>query len=343
MTRKALYISNFKKTLILILFIAAFASASVGVGEFYESIAAKNKVNLWSEQRFSDFYALERNSIDIAFLGSSHSYCTFDPEKLEDTLGMTCYQLGMPGQLPDATYYTLLELLNYQNPKCVVVELYWELTDKEFDMKQAEALFRALKNEELQKDYFKNVVPPGEKLSYMIKPVRYQRDVFAWAETRFWSVAEEKLGVKRRVPEGVEYYRSKGYIYCDYVMGEDEYVKISNEKGLDGAQWRIAGAQEKYLRMIAELCGERRIKLAFVTAPVSNVYLSGVERYDAIYDAARSLADECGAPYLDFNQVNAQKNVFEDKRFRDARHLNDSGSTVACAYFAEWLKNILVE
>ena len=52
-------------------------------GKKYKTAAEKNTVNAFTEQRFDEFYKQPENSIDMVFIGSSHSYCTFDPEIIE--------------------------------------------------------------------------------------------------------------------------------------------------------------------------------------------------------------------------------------------------------------------
>ena len=67
-------------------------------GSLYKSAADKNVINAFTKQRFDDFYALEENSLDMVFLGSSHSYCTFDPEIIDSGLNLNSFQMGTPLQ-----------------------------------------------------------------------------------------------------------------------------------------------------------------------------------------------------------------------------------------------------
>ena len=101
-----------------------------------------------TRRNLSGFYACRKNSLDVVFLGSSHSYCTFDPEIFDAQLGTSSFQMGMPLQHMDTTYYTFLEVLNYQHPKCVVLEVYWDMLDDDFELTQAGYLFQVMKNEQ---------------------------------------------------------------------------------------------------------------------------------------------------------------------------------------------------
>ena len=250
-----LFTSNFKKNLIYvlkgILFLFALNPMIFVVGNKYSAASTENQINNYNESRWNEFYELPKNSLDMVFLGSSHSYCTFDPENFDSVLGTSSYQLGMPLQHMDSTYFTLLEVLNYQKPKKVIVEVYWDMLDDEFELTQAGYLFQVLRNTELEKQYIKEVFPLSQKLMYDTDIFRYQADYFAYRNSKFKKSLESKYGVytpATEKQEGVEKYRSKGYTYCNYNMLPDEMDKTNQFKGLDGKDWNINEIQKKYLQ-----------------------------------------------------------------------------------------------
>ena len=65
------------------LFIICLIPVIYGIGKEYSSASTENLINTYNEKRWAEFYELEKNSIDMVFLGSSHSYCTFDPDIFE--------------------------------------------------------------------------------------------------------------------------------------------------------------------------------------------------------------------------------------------------------------------
>ena len=152
------FISNFKTILKLVIFLIIVGVAFNKIGAKYKAAADKNIINAFTQQRYNEFYEQEPNSIDMVFIGSSHSYCTFDPEIIDPILGTSSWQLGTPLQHYDTSYYVLKEVLNYQKPKKVVLELYWDILKDEFEMKQANTFFEVLKNQSLKDEYIKNVL-----------------------------------------------------------------------------------------------------------------------------------------------------------------------------------------
>ncbi len=311
------------------------------IGNAYETASKKNKINMWSKQRFVDFYNSDKNSIDMLFIGSSHSYCTFDPLVVDEKLLLNTYQLGMPEQYPDTSYYTLLEALNYQKPKKVVMEIFFGVMDKDFNYKQADLLFQVMENNKLRLDYVKNVFPANEKAKYLIPAIRFQTDFIQWANNALTKIINDKFKLRKnretenKVIAGEEYYRSKGFIYCDYVMSEEEQKKVG---GFNGEKWNISNVQKKYLEKIMELCKQNDIELIWVTAPISYAALEKTVSYNKIHNTIKAIADENNICYLDFNTLYPNIKIFEDDDFRDASHLNYNGAVIASEYFSNWLE-----
>ena len=69
-----------------------------------------------------NFYEMERDSVDVLFLGSSHAMASFIPQDLYDQYGIRSYNLGTPEQSLLISYYWLKEALQYQHPSVVVLE-----------------------------------------------------------------------------------------------------------------------------------------------------------------------------------------------------------------------------
>ena len=337
-----LFTSNFKKNIIYvlkgILFFCALVPMIFVVGNKYSAASTENQINNYNESRWNEFYDLPKNSLDMVFLGSSHSYCTFDPENFDSVLGTSSYQLGMPLQHMDSTYFTLLEVLNYQKPKKVVVEVYWDMLDDEFELTQAGYLFQVLRNTELEKQYIKEVFPLSQKLMYDTDIFRYQADYFAYRNSKFKKSLEFKYGVytpATEKQEGVKKYRSKGYTYCNYNMLPDEMDKTNQFKGLDGKDWKINETQKKYLQKLIDTCKERGIEVIMTTAPIAPVSYDYISNYECIHDVFQKIADENNLTYLDFNLVNAKEHILTNDNFRDDAHLNDSGVKIVDKYMID--------
>ena len=334
-------ISNFKRWGGLALFALLVVLGVSAGGRAYQNAAAQNTINAFTAQRYRDFYDLPEGDVDLLFLGSSHSYCTFDPANFP---GWSAYQLGTPLQHPDTSYYALRDALEHQSPRVVVQEVYWDMLDDDFDLKQVGSFFEVLENEPLRREYIQKVFPLAEKAKYRIAAIRFQSDYFAYASAQLQKELGERFGVEKPAAaagNGVEYYLARGYVYCDTVMPPAEYDETNQFKGMEGKSFAIAASQKKYLTQLAELCAERGIALVFVTAPIAPVSLDYIADYDAIHQQVAALAAELNVPYLDYNQLSLglQNNV----HFRDDAHLNDTGVKAVDEHFSAWLSATLQE
>lgn len=336
---------NLKGLIKIIAFIALLIPVVHFIGNKYSQASTENIINSFNEKRFEEFYALEENSLNTVFLGSSHSYCTFDPLIFKEKLGISAYQMGMPLQHMDSTYYTLKEVLNYQKPKNVILEVYWDMLDDDFELKQATMLFQVLKNKDLEKEYIKEVFPAGEKVKYNNDIFRFQADYFAFKNNEYKTKIENKFSVKLKAEEkqtGTEEYRSLGYTYCDYHMLKAEYDKTNQFKGFDGKSWTESSKQMKYLNKIIELCKKKDINLILVTAPIANVSFDYIENYDIIHNRINEIAGKNNLLYYDYNLINQEEKLLTNNNFRDDAHLNHSGVEIVDNNFIEKIKDKLV-
>lgn len=340
-----LYISNFKtnikfliKVFIFILFLIPMI---IFIGKKYSVASTENIINKFNQKRFEDFYTLEENTLDMIFLGSSHSYCTFNPEIFDASLDTNSFQLGMPLQHPDSTYYTLKEVLNYQKPKVVVMEIYFDLLQNDFELNQVKTLFQVLNNKDLKKEYINEDFPLSEKIKYKTNILKYQADYFAYKGNEYNNKIKNKFNVKDRETKkqkGIEEYASKGYVYCNYSMLEDEYDKTNQFKNLNGKDFKFSSKQKEFLLKIINLCKENNIELVFVTAPIANISLDYIKNYDLINKQIENFAKENNIFYVDYNLINKEKNLLTNNNFRDDAHLNDSGVQIVSHHFVNILK-----
>ena len=83
------------------------------MGYQYEDIASKTIV--LNEEK--------KNSIDVAFLGDSQGWATYDPMQFYTDHGFTSYNACTPGQFPYDAYAMLKNVFHKQKPKLVVMDV----------------------------------------------------------------------------------------------------------------------------------------------------------------------------------------------------------------------------
>ena len=312
-------------------------------GKLYEDKQIIQKVNTWNAKRFEELYALPKDSLDVVFIGSSHSYCTFEPDFFDRHLGTVSHQMGMPLQHADGSYFTLVEVFNYQKPKMVVMELYWDMLDSEYEPSQLDSLFAAMDNEELKLRFMQEVLPLSVSLKSLLPFINFQRDFFMESSNEMKKFIEETYGVteEKEVFTYDEYYDKKGYIYTNKQMAESEFGSTNQYNSFDGKSWTMHPTQQKYLDKIIALCRENGAELIFVTAPVAITSFERIKNYDFVHQAINSFAAKREINYYDYNLINHSLNLVSDDNFQDDAHLNHSGVEIINLHFLDILEGYL--
>ena len=260
---------------------------------------------------WNGFYSLPHNSVDVVFLGNSHSLNGFQPKIVNDLLHINSYSIGVPGENVFITYYELREILKTQKPKMIVLESFTvNLTDL--------------------------IIPPvifhftdaslwnGNKLNVLnrfLNPNNWYTAFAVMHQSIDWNhpaKAIEKNNsldlnpfVVKKIDPDLGYSRAQG------IIASDDY-----EKAFQVAEANSGYSLEEnldYLQRIVELCNKENIKLAFVTIPPIKIY-GETFKYYVPFDAEQ-YASQHQMDYLKFDTSD-----FSDLQFNDPGHVNDFGS-----------------
>lgn len=338
--------NNLKFILRIVIYLAIMFPIYLYTSKLYAEATTYNIANAPVRQRYDEFFSLDNNTLDMVFIGSSHSYCTFDPEVFDEKLGTSSFQLGTPTQHPNATYFLLREIFEKQSPKVVVMELYWDLLKNDFNSTQNSFFFdainfEALNYDELKQEYINTTFPLNEKVKYVIEPIKYQQDYFLYKSSKLEDSFYYRFGVTKKVNpprEGIEKYNSKGYVYSEYLMLESEFNTTNQFRNLDGKSLEFSNTQKYYLDLIVELVEENNAEIIFVTAPVAPVSLEFIKNYDDINNTVFENIKEYNKPYIDYNIEYLENRLpVTHDNFQDDAHLNTSGAIIVSELFIDYL------
>lgn len=325
----------------LILFMIILYIVLNKIGQYYERLSGENKISTDYKKAWNEFYKLEPNTLDLIFIGSSHSYCSFSPEIMDDETGSNSFNFGSPLQHPDSSYYILKEVLKYHKPKVMVYEIYWDMIKDDFELKQADTVITAIDRKQFETDFTKNVFPLNELIKYRLKPIRFQQDVFNYWNKQIKENIESKLPMEKDQEnniKGVSYHKYRGFIYSDIIIPESEYYETNQFVGFNGANWSFSQIQKSYIEKMVLLCRKEGIQPIFITAPIANISMEYIDNYDIIHEKISKFSKELNVPYRDYNMINMENNLFINENFRDDAHLNFSGVEILMQDFIKWYK-----
>lgn len=257
------------------------------------------------------FYRLDRNSVDVLFLGSSHCYCSVDVANLWENHGIAAYSLAISGQDLASSYYWLVEALKTQKPKVIFLESY-SATTHGYAVRGN--LYRNLLSYQPSQNFLRAIRSIAEK---------EERKDFAlkWPilHTRYRELQREDFLRERPVYMGYE------------VSFRTQPVGLRNYNGEETLP--IGEEEEEWLRRIMSLAKEENIQLCFFLAPVAEEeYRLKMHKY------VQDLAESNGVPFLNFVQLQEELELDANTDFIDMAHTNHYGAQKVTGYLGAWLK-----
>lgn len=270
--------------------------------------------------RWSMFYRLPKNSIDVVFMGNSHNFSTFQPQIIDNIIPVNSYVVGVPGENTFVTYYELKELLRYQHPKVVVLESFATNVTGSEDM-----------------GYIYEFLDPGR------------------FDINRYMVAKEFLGLENafsifpalrtRIYWNPLSHYTSNFVYHAFEeknfaitkdMGANPKENIISQTDYSGGlkeSWinSISTSAENlaYLQKIYDLCKAEGIQLIITSVPV----ISQVPELTSEIDKFTS---ENNIPYFTYEQ-----SQFNHLHFANTTHVSIFGSVIISVEIAQKLANYL--
>ena len=264
------------------------------------------------------FGKTERYTVDTIFIGNSHQFCSVDVNLLNREYGWNSILLTSRSQNLKLSYYAILEALEFQRPKTIVLETCAAVDcGEEPDTLAKTSFFDYMPNSSRTKwDAVKAV---GDS------PIWYYYPVTAlhsnWGDVR---LRDFKLIPKLPVGER--------YVYT-----------IPNCTPLE--KWEVIPSEQnaplreesvRWLQKIADICRENDLELILYTAPYQTS-----DQDQAEYNAIADFAEENGLRYLNLMYDMDAMGLDFSTDFMDPGHLNMLGQEKLTRYFAEQLEEIL--
>ncbi|MEA5026108.1 MAG: hypothetical protein VB012_00460 [Erysipelotrichaceae bacterium] len=311
---------------VMILIMLLFPSLSffgnllaVSVGE-NQTYASNNNV----------FYNLKKESTEVLFLGSSAIGYGVSPITLWHETGVSSVLRWTGYQNPMIMYYYLLDSLQYQSPKVVVLDaktLTFKVNDFNYSLEPyLRSAIDLLPMSEIKKEAIETIADLTDnhlytKLSYYVKFLRYNGNIsnLAYVEDLYnyvygnYRINEYDLGSASST-------NLKSADYTDIILEDAisnyDYDKLSYD----------------YFVKTIEYCQKSNIDVLIVSFPSEDWDTSK-------HELVKNISDEYGIDYLDYNvKVNLDRlNLDFSSDFHDTLHLNVYGKTKLTKDLAHYL------
>ncbi|MFK7833396.1 MAG: hypothetical protein AB8B52_08970 [Winogradskyella sp.] len=284
--------------------------------------AIKNKTHK-NYLKWNDIHT-NKNKYDLVILGSSRSYTAFNPEIIDKYLNLKSYNMGTSAQDIAESYYSLKEILDYQNPKYVVLEFYFETSDNSHDFYQIfsnASFFNSTKHKfDLITDGY------GEKgvRNYILPLLKFNN----YIKQDFVALLSNK-SEKRKSDKWI-----KGYLYDTTTVTANKIKSFDPIGNLETTSFN----EERFVNFfskIEDLAAANNIKLIYIRTPYPPSRVAKTIKTDES-DYYNKFSSEKQIPYYDFNSYKDYK--YLDTDFTDYHHLNYRGAEKASKQLIETIK-----
>lgn len=252
----------------------------------------------------------------VIFLGDCEIYESFIPPLLFEEYGITSFVRGSAGQTLLQSRYLLEEVLTYETPEAVVLGVYGARYSKASREEYNRMTLDGMRTSRIKHLAVVGSLLEGESiLSYYFPILRFH--------SRWQSLSREDVFLRRDAQVS-----HNGYLLQTGVMPQ-ERDPIPDEMTDDLSD--IALGQ---IRDIAELCGQRGIKLILVKPPVCSEKYWWYDEWD---EKIKDISQELGIDYynlLDHSEIgiDMQKHSYDG-----GMHLNVYGAKRVTLYFGKLL------
>lgn len=302
----------------------------------------------WERALWHYFYESD-GKIDNVYIGSSHVYSDINPLLLDEINGQYNFNLSSSAQRLNGSYYLLKEADKNNSLSHVYLDLYYTGSAKTDDSPDLDPISISSQWNWHNTDYMRLSL---NKLEYMLSiggPEKYIDIIFPFSRYRSnldnWDYIEEMMEKKNSneyfAYELYEDTTDRTYIEylkqgCYYSVDEIADTKKLIAKDIPMDENPMGETSEKYLHKIISYCQRRDIPITLLVTPIETFQLINLENYDNFVNQVKSIAEEYGVDFYDFNLAKEEYlSIQHTEYFRDDKHLNTAGAEVFTDFFAK--------
>ena len=261
------------------------------------------------------YYYEQKNSLDVVFVGSSHTMCAIYPLDLYHEYGIAAYDYASSGLALPQLYYQVVEALKTQTPEVLVLDISGvrydntKITSSEYVHLQLDNMKWSLNRIEAINDLIEE---PGDRLEYYFPLLKFHTRWKSLGRRDFKPITGDSKGA--RVGDMVWSLEPCALVPEDYVSP-------------------IPECPEAYLRKILDCCRDRGVQVLLFNPPDS-----AGEELQGRYNAVCAIAEEYGLPYLNLMYHLDDLGFDYGADMRDIEHCNRWGGEKVTSYVGRYLK-----
>ena len=293
-----------RSILILILFCAVLFFCLVRINYV---VRDKQNSGVWDK-----FEAFDKDSIDVIFVGTSHQFCSVNPEQLYEDYGINSFMLATSAQTVPMSYYAVCEAIEEQHPDTIVFEVSYMAND-----------FRTVTDE--MSHCFFDGMPLGKNRTAAIKDlIEPENQIYFNIPLGLYHSRWQELAQEDYIPTNLD---ERGGVHYEASVTNTEIPLVDPSE-----TEALYPEMEKYLRMIIDVCKENGVTLKMYAAPFNTLYdnddasdLEGLKRRERVFNTIASIAEDEGLEYVNMFYLIDEIGI-SSTDWMDRQHLNYFGA-----------------
>lgn len=266
------------------------------------------------------FYKEPKNSLDVIFIGDSSIYKGISPLEIWKEHGIASYNYASPTQKIWDSYYCIKEVLKYQKPKVIVLNIDQIYSDKPMKEGYKRHLYDNMKLSDIKIEAVTDAVQQNKMkniISYILPFLRFHNRWNKLVDNDFQYIYGQT-------------YHDKN-VFKGYFVAKNIKPYQKQEKKLTS---KIEQKPMEYLEKIKRICEENQIELLLLEAPAPKTWNS--ERHEEV----EKWAQKNSISFLDTNTILNEIGINWETDTEDAGvHLNIKGAQKLSKYVGDYLLN----
>ncbi len=275
-------------------------------------------------------YEKYKGNLELAFFGSSHALCSYDPRIFENELQINSFNFGIQSQKLLTTIPVIKQVLKQNKLKLAVVDIYpGSLLDLPYNKRTATNQLISLDNINLS----------WSKIKTFCKIYSPKRFLEISPTIRNHAVWENKIfQTPYKFNNDTDYY--KGFL-TNFSFRSKIWERGSKKRKLNKMhtiikKMELSKEQKELLDEIVALFKENQVPVLFTSSPYHKDYMT-----NSNYTYLKLIKEYLKTKNLEFVDYNKywDELKFNKYDFRDVIHTNVNGSTKVSLHLAQYIKN----
>ncbi|MEE0420641.1 MAG: D-alanyl-lipoteichoic acid biosynthesis protein DltD [Lachnospiraceae bacterium] len=272
-------------------------------------------------------YREQKGGVDTLFCGTSHVYYAFDPALFDKRLGTNSFNMGTGAQPMSSTYFLIREALDINPVKTVYLGISFSSLLKE-------------ENDSGKLGAYDRLITLRGRLRCIVDETSNNRRVnelfYSTRVNKYLDLNTVKTNLKEKLDPAYETtppesdgnrYMYKGYLASDRIFSGKRTTEENKEYNVWDPE-NISQENLDYLVKIINLCEKKGVDLNLIIPPVTDSFLERAGDSQGMHDYYANIARAYEVDLYDFTNYQDRPVDFPNEYFKDASHLNQTGSQV---------------